>query len=152
MRPCPLPRLALPLPTGLATAALTLALAGSLTACGDDDPAGTGSGSTGSDDTGAAASTSSSPSAEDVDALEEGIDQALASTSLDTIAGSIQSVLDSVSGYAIDGDHLILFADSGSPGSSSICVIAGTVVGSFDVPEGTTVSVEFPEGTEECSI
>ena len=126
--------------------ALVLVLAGSLSACGgDDEPADGGSGSNGS------ASSPDGPSDEELDALDEGIDEALSSTPLDTIASSIDSVLDNVSGYEINGDEITLFAE-GSSESSSVCAIAGTVLGSFDIPEGTTLTVEFDDGDVACDI
>jgi hypothetical protein len=60
-------------------------------------------------------------------------------------------VLDNVSGYEIDGNEITLFAE-GSSESSSVCTIAGTVLGSFDIPEGTTLTVEFDDGDIACDI
>lgn len=124
--------------------ALLLPLALAVTACGgDDEPATTSGGSSAGDD--------SSPSAEELDELDTTIDDVLASTPLETIASSIDTVLDTVNGYVIDGDSITLLAE-GSSESSSVCTIAGTVLGSFDVPEGTTLEVEFDDGTVACDI
>jgi|GEM_PF-2282229 len=124
--------------------ALLLPLTLALTACGGDDEPGTTSDRSSAGD-------GSSPSAEELGELDTAIDDVLASTPLDTIASSIDTVLDNVNGYVIDGDAITLLAE-GSSESSSVCTIAGTVLGSFDIPEGTTLEVEFDDGTIACDI
>ena len=123
---------------------LALPLALALTACGDDEladaPASTSTGS-----------AATSPGVEDIDTFDEGLDQALSSTSLETIADALDRVLDTVAGYEIDGNAITLLAVGSSEGSS-ICTIAGTVLGSFEIPEGTTLAVEFDDGTVECPV
>lgn len=119
---------------------LALSLAVPLSACGGDDSA--------------EQETDPSPAADadagDLDELTEDADDAFGGD-LDTIAGAIDSVLDSVTGYTIDGTEIVL-QSSEDPDSTSLCTIAGTVLGSFTIPEGTVLTVEHPGGTSECDL
>lgn len=143
--------------------ALLLPLALGLTGCGgDDQPAPAASATSDAEPAPApAAPTDLEPAgtaadaatdADDLGALTEGFEEALGDSTLDSIAYAIDVALDSIDGYEIDGDAITLLADEGSPGSSSVCIIASTVLGSFTVPDGTTVTVEYPDGTEECAV
>ncbi|CAN5686137.1 hypothetical protein BH11ACT8_BH11ACT8_15290 [soil metagenome] len=130
----------------LSAAALTLAL--SLSGCGSDDTSSSDAGSAAQSPS--AASDAGAPAdAEDVDALDEGFDDALANPSLDIIATSIKTVFTDVTDYRIDGDAMTFQVDASKEGSSK-CVIATSVISSFDVPEDATITFEYTDGSETC--
>jgi hypothetical protein len=134
MRPHLLPRSARPL-----LPVLALSIAVMLNACGGDEEPAPADPVPAVDD--------------DRDPLADGVDDALGDASLDLIASAVDSALGSVDGYEVEGDAITLLDDGSSVDPTLVCAVAGTTLSSFDVPDGTTLTVQYPDGSsEECAL
>lgn len=123
---------------GVAAALTTLALTG----CGGDDAGG---GASPEVDT-AVDSTSSGDSG---DAEPRGP----ISVGLDTLGYAIEAVMGNVEGYEVDGSTLrIRIGEDFDEYLSSECTIISTVAASTDVPDGSTIELEYDDGVQPCEI
>lgn len=135
-----------------ALSALVLTLAVCVSACGgDDDPApSASSGSTGSSgSSGTTAPSGSDPAPGPVEGTDVVPDVA-ANPTTDIIASSIETVMEDVTGYEIDGDAITMMVDGPKSSAGSKCVIATSVLDSFEVPEATTITFQYSDGSETC--
>ncbi|EFQ81908.1 hypothetical protein HMPREF0063_12920 [Aeromicrobium marinum DSM 15272] len=72
-------------------------------------------------------------------------------TGLDTLGFALETAMGNVAGYSVDGTTLKIRVEESSE-LSSACLIISTVVSSLTVPDGTSVEVEFDDGTEVCDL
>lgn len=122
---------------GVAAALTTLALTG----CGGDDAGG---GASPEVDT----AVDSAPSGGSETALPGGF-----SVGLDTLGYAIEAVMGNVEGYEVDGSTLrIRIGEDFDDYLSAECTIISTVAASTDVPDGSSIELEYDNGVQPCEI
>lgn len=71
---------------------------------------------------------------------------------LETFGFAIESAMEDVTGYDVDGSTLRIRIDGVSDPSNDACMIVRMVAGSVTLPDGATVEVEYDDTVDDCGV